>query len=79
MPLDHQIDVARFDADDVGRAILDARWRIFDGSGDRLLSRGCSAVCERASVAVDYQEIAAAVSRCMAIMSREIADVLIVL
>ena len=42
--LDHQVEVevTRFDADETGRVVLDARWRIFDGRGDRLLHRGRS-------------------------------------
>ena len=42
LPLDHQveIDVTRFDADQTGEVVLDARWLIFDGRGDRLQESG---------------------------------------
>ena len=78
MSLDHQIkvDVARFDANEAGLVILDARWKIFDGQGDRLMKSGRSIVRQHASAAGDYREIAAAMSRCIAIMSGEIADTL---
>ena len=76
MPLDHQVEVevTRFDADETGQVVLDARWRIFDGRGDRLLHRGRSQTEERVAEAGDYEQIAAAMSRCLAAMSGEIAD-----
>ncbi|MGI9418204.1 MAG: PqiC family protein [Geminicoccaceae bacterium] len=79
MPLDHQVEVevTRFDADETGQAVLDARWRIFDGRGDRLLHRGRSLTEERVTGADDYEQIAAAMSRCLAAMTEEIADALV--
>jgi uncharacterized lipoprotein YmbA len=79
VPLDHQVEVevTRFDADETGQVVLDARWRIFDGRGDRLLHRGRSQTEERVAEAGDYEQIAAAMSRCLAAMSEEIADALV--
>ncbi len=77
--LDHQVEVevTRFDADEIGQVVLDARWRIFDGRGDRLLHRGRSLTEERVASAGDYEQIAAAMSRCLGVMSGEIADALV--
>ena len=78
-PLDHQVEVevTRFDADETGQVVLDARWRIFDGRGDRLQHRGRSVTRERVAIAGSYQQIVAAMSRCLAAMSEEIADALV--
>ena len=72
-----EVEVTRFDADETGRVMLDARWRIFDGRGDRLLHRGRSLTEERVASAGDYEQIAAAMSRCLGVMSGEIADALV--
>lgn len=78
-PLDHQVEVevTRFDADETGQVVLDARWRIFDGQGDRLLHRGRSLTNEQVTNADSYEQIAAAMSRCLSAMSEEIADALV--
>ena len=72
-----EVEVTRFDADEAGRVVLDARWRIFDGRGDRLLHRGRSLTEERVAAAGDYEQIAAAMSRCLGVMSGELADALV--
>lgn len=74
--LDHQVEVEviRFDADEVGETILDARWRIFDGRGDRLQDSGRSRVRRQATSAQDYRSIAEAMSHCLGAMSIEIAE-----
>ena len=79
IPLDHQveIDATRFDADETGLVVLDAYWQIFDGRGDKVLDSGRSTVHQLVSVAGDYQQIAAAMSRCLATLSDEIADALL--
>ena len=74
-----EVEVTRFDADETGQVVLDARWRIFDGRGDRLLHRGRSLTEERVVTADDYEDIAAAMSRCLAVMTEEIADALVAL
>ncbi len=81
VPLDRQVEVevTRFDADETGRVALDARWRLYDGRGDRLLQQGRSSTEQQVTTIDDYEEIAAAMSRCLAAMSREIADALAVL
>lgn len=75
LPLDHQVevDVTRFDADESGQVVLDARWRIFDGRGDRMLDSGRSVTREQAAAADGYKHIAEAMSRCLGAMSAEIA------
>lgn len=79
VPLDHQVEVevTRFDADEAGQVVLDARWRIFDGRGDRLQHRGRSVTREQVESGGDYEQIAAAMSRCLVAMSEEIADALV--
>ncbi len=75
VPLDRQveIDVTRFDADETGEAVLDARWMIFDGHGDRLLDSGRSISRIQAAAPDDYGSIAEAMSHCLGAMSAEIA------
>ncbi len=74
-----EVEVTRFDADKTGQVVLDARWRIFDGRGDRLLHRGRSLTEEHVTTANSYNDIAAAMSRCLAAMTEEIADALVTL
>lgn len=75
LSLDHQveIDIGRFDADETGLVILDARWTIFDGRGDRLQESGRSVIERRAAVPGNYAAIAAAMSLCLGGMSEDIA------
>jgi len=79
MPLDYQVevDVARFDADRSGRAVLDARWRVFGKDGDRLIGEGRSTivepVAEPAAEPASYEAIVAAMSKALARMSSAIA------
>jgi len=75
MRLDYQVevDVSRFDADRSGRALLDARWRVFGRDGERLVQEG------RSTVAVPtadpgYEAIVAALSDALGQMSAEIAS-----
>ena len=79
VPLDHQVEVevTRFDADETGKIVLDARWRIFDGRGDRLLHRGRAVTEERVATTGNYEQIAAAMSRCLAAMSDDVAEALL--
>lgn len=76
VPMDRQVEVEviRFDADDAGQVTLDARWRIFDGRGNRMLDSGRSLIQDQAGTPGDYTEIAAAMSRCLATMTEAIAD-----
>jgi uncharacterized protein len=83
MPLDYQVevDVARFDADLSGRAVLDARWRVFGKDGDQLIGEGRSTIVEPAAEPTTepadepagYEAIVAAMSKALARMSSTIA------
>lgn len=76
LPLDRQIEVevTRFDADEAGQIVLDAGWWVFDGSGGRMLDQGRSVIRQQVMVPGDYEQIAEAMSLCLAEMSIEIAD-----
>ncbi|MDH3664339.1 MAG: PqiC family protein [Alphaproteobacteria bacterium] len=78
LPLDRQVEVeiARFDADERGEVVLDANWRIFDGGGGRMLGGARSVIREQATIPDDYESIAEAMSLCLALMSKDIAEAL---
>jgi uncharacterized lipoprotein YmbA len=75
MPLDYEVevDVDRFDADHSGRAVLDARWRVFGADGAELIGEGRSTIVEPAAEPGGYEAIVAAMSRALAQMSSAIA------
>ena len=68
-----EVDVTRFDVDDVGNAVLDARWWVYGRNGDKLLRSGRSTITEP-SAAGDHTAAAAALSRALGAMSQEIAQ-----
>jgi uncharacterized lipoprotein YmbA len=74
-PLDYQVevDVTRFDADATGRAVLDARWKVFGKDGERLIEEGRSTIVEPAVGSDSYEDIVAAMSRALGEMSSAIA------
>jgi uncharacterized protein len=86
-PLDYQVevDVARFDADRDGRAVLDARWWVFGKDGEELIGEGRSTIVEPATEPTtganaesngdpaSYETIVAAMSKALARMSSAIA------
>jgi uncharacterized lipoprotein YmbA len=76
MALDYQVevDVARFDADATGRAVLDARWKVFGKDGESLIEEGRSTIVEPAVGPDSYEDIVAAMSRALAEMSSTIAS-----
>jgi uncharacterized lipoprotein YmbA len=76
--LDYQVevDVTRFDADLGGRAVLDARWRVFGRDGDRLVDEGRSTIVAPAAKPDDYDAIVAALSKALGQMSSTIASVI---
>ena len=78
LPLDYrvEIDVTRFDADQTGEVVLDARWLIFDGRGDRLKDSGRSVIKKQFVADGDYGAIAEAMSRSLGEMSASIANAL---
>ena len=68
-----EVDVTRFDVDNVGNAVLDAKWWVYGRDGDELLRSGRSTISEPAAVD-DYTAAAAALSRALGAMSTEIAQ-----
>ena len=68
-----EVDVTRFDVDNVGNAVLDAKWWVYGRNGDELLRSGRSTISEPAAVD-DYTAAAAALSRALGAMSTEIAQ-----
>ena len=68
-----EVDVTRFDVDNVGNAVLDAKWWVYGRDGDKLLRSGRSTISEPATVD-DYAAAAAALSRALGAMSTEIAQ-----
>ena len=74
--LDRQIEVEvlRFDADETGQVVLDANWLIFDGNGRKVLDEGRSIIRQQTTVPGNYEQIAKAMSVCLAEMSNEIAN-----
>ena len=68
-----EVDVTRFDVDNAGNAVLDAKWWVYGRNGDKLLRSGRSTISEPAAVD-DYTAAAAALSRALGAMSTEIAQ-----
>ena len=72
-----EVDVTRFDVDTAGNAVLDARWWVFGRNGEKLLRSGRSTISEPAEVG-DYTAAAAALSRALGAMSKEITQAIAV-
>lgn len=74
--LDYQVevDVSRFDADASGRALLDARWKVFGQGGQQLVEEGRSTIVEPVAEPGNYEAIVAAMSKALGEMSRTIAS-----
>lgn len=74
-PLDRvvEIEVLRLDSDEAGQATLDARWWVYRGDGTTLVQSGRSRVAEPAAPPPAYEAIVAAMSRAVAVASRDIA------
>ncbi len=68
-----QIDVFRFDADKSGQVFLSARWTLYDTRGQQPLKVGRTTVTEAAGSAGDFEGVAAALSRAVERLSRDIA------
>ncbi len=73
--IDYQIevDITRFDAARGGDAALNARWTILAGNGKEILVRKNSVITEE-SGGPGYDDLAAAESRLLETLSREIAS-----
>jgi uncharacterized lipoprotein YmbA len=67
-----EVEVARFDVDTSGEAVLDARWWLLDGRGEKVLQNARSKIVEPAT-ADDRAAAAQALSRALGAMSHEIA------
>ncbi|MGI9509947.1 MAG: PqiC family protein [Geminicoccaceae bacterium] len=67
-----EIEVKRYDANELGEAVLDAGWRLFDDDG-RLLDSGRSTIRQQVAAPGNYEQIAEAMSLCLAGLSDEIA------
>lgn len=70
-----EVDVSRFDFDAAGRAVLDARWYVI-GSREAVVESGRATLSEPATSG-DYASIAAAMSRALGALSRQIADAIL--
>jgi uncharacterized lipoprotein YmbA len=75
VPLDRvvEVDVNRFDADQSGEVVLDARWRVYRGDDETLVASGRSIVTEQGAPVPDYDAIVAAMSRAVGRVTGEIA------
>lgn len=74
---DHQVQVTvtQFDIDEDGRAVLDALWAVYRGDGRRLVRQDRSRVIEAVAEPGDYAAVAAALSRALEGLSRDVAGV----
>jgi uncharacterized lipoprotein YmbA len=68
-----EVDVGRFDATQAGEVTLDARWRIYGGDEQRLITSGRSILTEPSAPVPDYDAIVAAMSKVVGRLSQEIA------
>jgi uncharacterized lipoprotein YmbA len=76
IPLDRavEVDVNRFEADQAGEVVLDARWRVYAGDDETLLASGRSVVTEQGAPVPDYEAVVAAMSRAVGRVSAEVAS-----
>lgn len=75
LPYDVLVDleVRRFDADETGQAVLDARWRVFGRDGDELLSTDRVLLRDNGAPPPDYAAIVAAMSRNVTALAEAVA------
>lgn len=71
-----EVEVIRFDADDKNQLVLDARWRVFDRGGERLVRTERSTIVERVASPTDYDAVTAAMSRATAKLGQGLAGAL---
>lgn len=73
--LNHQVDIAidRFDLDDQDRVVLAARWDLIERSRDEVVSSRKVTITEAAADR-SYSAIVAAMSKALALLSRDIAE-----
>ncbi|WP_245613190.1 PqiC family protein [Skermanella stibiiresistens] len=70
-----EIDLDRFEAEEAGQAVLEARWRIYTGDR-RPLRFGRTAVAKPVSTPLDPDQVAAALSLALADLATDIAGAL---
>jgi uncharacterized protein len=75
---DHQVQatVTRFDIGEDGQAVLDAVWAVYGRDGRRLVRQDRSRITEAVAEPGDYAAVAAALSRALEGLSRDIAEVI---
>jgi uncharacterized lipoprotein YmbA len=75
---DHQVQatVIQFDIDEDGQAVLDALWAVHGRDRGRLIRQDRSQITEAVAEPGDHAAIAAALSRALEGLSRDIADVI---
>jgi uncharacterized protein len=75
---DHHVQatVTQFDIDENGQAVLDALWAVYGRDGRRLVRQDRSRLMEAVAEPGDHAAIAAAMSRALEGLSRDIAGVI---
>jgi uncharacterized protein len=75
---DHHVQatVTQFDIDENGQAVLDALWAVYGRDGRRLVRQDRSRIMETVAEPGDPAAIAAAMSRALGGLSRDIAEVI---
>jgi uncharacterized protein len=68
------IEIGRFDMDDTGTVVLEARWQLVDSARGRTLASSRSRFTEDAGSTPSYEAIAIAMSRALGALSGEIAQ-----
>lgn len=68
------VEVRRFDADEAGRAVLDARWRVFGRDGEEMLSTDRVLIADTGAPPPDYPAIVAAMSRTVTALAEAVAS-----
>jgi uncharacterized protein len=67
------VEIDRFDADEAGSVLLDARWQLIDVRRDRIVAQSRAGIREEAGPEPSYTAIAEAMSRAVAALGTEIA------
>ncbi|MBF0429515.1 MAG: membrane integrity-associated transporter subunit PqiC [Magnetococcales bacterium] len=67
------VSLNRFEPDETGQVLLDARWSLFDGK-DLLIVTRHSRITAQASDSTDYEALAAAMSKALGVLSQEMGE-----
>ena len=68
------IDVQRFDGDQAGTMVLDARWTLLAGADDRFVATGRERIVEPAEDPASWDSRVAALGRALGAFSHELAE-----